>query len=261
MVRFSSPAAPDAAVTPDEGRQIRGYDMRSMPSARFRATLAAANKRLVCEVPFDPAERWTLPVVSVEPRRRGVEVAATVDDVSFDSAVVARAGRHWLLVDDATARRIEKGKGDEVMVVLAPRGAPSKHPMKTPKGGSVQALARLRAICAKLPESYEKIAWGTPTFRAGVKGKLYAMFSDDHHDDGRIAVLCPAPEGLQRELVASDPEVFFVPPYVGPAGWIGIRLDRKLPESALAAFIEQAYRMVAPPALAARLSPRPSTIS
>jgi predicted DNA-binding protein (MmcQ/YjbR family) len=229
------------------------YDMRIMKTARFRATLATGHKGLACEVPFDPAERWSLPVVPVAHRRRGVEVAATVDDVSFDSAVVTRSRSHWLLVDDETAAKIGKKKGDAVSVVVAPRGAPSKHPMKTPKGGSVKSLARLRAICAKLPESYEKIAWGSPTFRAGVKGKIYAMFSDDHHADGRVAVLCPAPEGMQRELVASDPDVFFVPPYVGPSGWIGIRLDRKLPDSVLTALLEQAFVLVASPALGARV--------
>jgi predicted DNA-binding protein (MmcQ/YjbR family) len=125
--------------------------------------------------------------------------------------------------------------------------------MKTPAGASVKTLARLRAICANFPESYEKVAWGSPTFRAGVKGKIYAMYSDDHHGDGRIAVLCPAPDGVQRELVASDPELFFVPPYVGPSGWIGIRLDRKIAEKTLTALLEQAYRLVASPALRTRV--------
>jgi predicted DNA-binding protein (MmcQ/YjbR family) len=125
--------------------------------------------------------------------------------------------------------------------------------MKAPASQAASALERLRAICQSLPESYEKIAWGSPTFRAGVKGKIYAMFSDDHHGDGRIAVLCPAPEGMQREVVGSDPEVFFVPPYVGPAGWIGVRLDRKIADGALTAFLEQAYRMVAAPRLRERL--------
>jgi len=224
-----------------------------MPTTRFRATLVAGKRGFACEVPFDPAERWSLPVVPVAKRTRGVEVAATIDDVSFDSAVVTRSRRHWLLVGNETAAKIGKRDGDAVTVVLAPRGAPSKHPMKTSRRGSVKPLARLRTICAKLPESYEKIAWGSPTFRAGVKGKLYAMFSDDHHGDGRVAVLCPAPEGMQRELVAADPEVFFVPPYVGPSGWIGIRLDRKLPDSVLTALLEQAFLLVAPPALGARV--------
>jgi hypothetical protein len=230
--------------------------MGSTPSARFHSVLAASGRTLVCEVPFDPAERWKLPVVSVGSRRRGVEVAVTVDGVSFDSAVVARSGRHWLLVDDAAARRIAAERGAEVAVVLAPRGAPSKHPMKTPTRQSAKALERLRAICAKLPESYEKIAWGTPTFRAGVKGKLYAMFSDDHHGDERVAVVCAAPEGMQRELVASNPQVFFVPPYVGPSGWVGIRLDRDVTDATLGALLEEAFRLVAPRALAAQLRRR-----
>jgi predicted DNA-binding protein (MmcQ/YjbR family) len=187
--------------------------------------------------------------VQVGPRRKGVEVAATIDDVSFDSAVVPRMRRHWLLVDDAVVKRLGKKAGDAVSVVLAPRGAPSKHPMKTAAGGSERALARLRKICERLPESYEKIAWGSPTFRAGVNGKLYAMFSDNHHGDGRIAVLCPAPPGVQHDLVAADPKVFFVPAYVGPSGWIGIRLDRKISDGAVAALVEQAYRMVAAPRL------------
>ena len=238
------------------GGRATDYDMQRMASAKFRATLIDGHKGLACEVPFDPAERWSLPVVTVAPRRKGVEVAATIDDVSFDSAVVPRSRRHWLLVTEDTARRLGKGAGDPVAVVLAPRGAPSKHPMKTPSGRSSKALTRLRRICARLPESYEKIAWGSPTFRAGVKGKLYAMFSDDHHGDGRIAVLCPAPEGAQHELVAADPEVFFVPPYVGPSGWIGIRLDRPIGDEALTALIEQAYRMVAAPALRERLRPQ-----
>jgi predicted DNA-binding protein (MmcQ/YjbR family) len=222
-----------------------------MPSARFRGTLAVGHKGLACEVPFDPAERWSLPVVSIAPRRRGVEVAATLGKVSFDSHVVARSGRHWLLVDDATAKRAGARAGDEVAVLLAPRGTPSKHPMKRPAVLSAKALERLRRICASLPESYEKIAWGAPTFRAGVKGKIYAMFSDDHHGDGRIAVLCPAPEGVQRELVTSDGKRFFVPPYVGPSGWIGIRLDRPITDSEVTALLVQAYRMVAHSRLAA----------
>jgi len=187
--------------------------------------------------------------VQIAPRRRGIEVAATIDAVSFDSAVVTRARRWWLLIDDAIAQRLQKQAGDAVSVQLAPRGAPSRHPMKPAVGASARALERLRKICATLPESYEKIAWGSPTFRAGVKGKIFAMFSDGHHGDGRIAVLCPAPAGAQRDLVAADPDVFFVPPYVGPAGWIGIRLDRKLAAGAVKALVEQAYRMVAPPRL------------
>ena len=105
-------------------------------------------------------------------------------------------------------------------------------------------LARLRKICLSLPDSEEKIAWGAPTFR--VHGKLFAMFvANNHHGDGRIAVWCNAPEGAQADLVAADPKHFFVPPYVGVGGWVGVRLDTKLATGAIAALIEQAYRTTA----------------
>jgi predicted DNA-binding protein (MmcQ/YjbR family) len=102
-----------------------------------------------------------------------------------------------------------------------------------------KALAQARKICLALPETEEKIAWGEPTFRVG--GRLFAMFSNDHHGDGRIALWCNAPEGAQRDIVASDTEHFFVPPYVGPSGWIGMRLDRKLSVKSMTAVIVQAY--------------------
>ena len=102
-----------------------------------------------------------------------------------------------------------------------------------------KALAQARKICLSLPDTEEKIAWGEPTFRVG--GRLFVMFANNHHNDGRIALWCNAPEGAQRDIVASDEEVFFVPPYVGVGGWIGMRLDRKLSEKAMAAVIVQAY--------------------
>ena len=102
-----------------------------------------------------------------------------------------------------------------------------------------KALAVARKICLALPDTEEKIAWGEPTFRVG--GRLFAMFANDHHGDGRIAHWCNAPEGAQRDIVASDEDHFFVPPYVGPGGWIGVRLDRKLSEKAIAAVVVQAY--------------------
>ena len=104
---------------------------------------------------------------------------------------------------------------------------------------SEAALARARKICLALPDTEEKLAWGEPTWRVG--GRLFAMFANDHHGDGRIALWCNAPQGAQRDIVDSDPDHFFVPPYVGPGGWVGMRLDRKLPEKAIAAIVFQAY--------------------
>ena len=71
--------------------------------------------------------------------------------------------------------------------------------------------------------------------------------------DGRIAVWCKAPFEMQDDIVSSDPETFFVPPYVGPSGWIGIRLDGEVEWGMVADLLEQGYRMVAPKRAIAQL--------
>jgi hypothetical protein len=79
------------------------------------------------------------------------------------------------------------------------------------------------------------------------------MFLNDHHGDGRLALWCAAPAGAQEALTSADPERYFRPPYVGQRGWIGVRLDRALEWERVADAIEEAYRTVAPPRLAAKL--------
>src|SRR5207253_6569072 len=88
------------------------------------------------------------------------------------------------------------------------------------------AIARLRKLCLALPEAHEVEAWGEPTFR--VKNKLFAMYAapNNHHGDGRTAVWCKATHMTQDLLVRSEPQRYFVPPYVGPSGWVGVWLDR-----------------------------------
>ena len=79
---------------------------------------------------------------------------------------------------------------------------------------------RLRAICLALPEAEERETWGDPTWR--VRDRIFAM---EKRGDGRISVWLKAPPGAQDVLVTADPARFFVPPYVGHRGWIGVRLD------------------------------------
>jgi predicted DNA-binding protein (MmcQ/YjbR family) len=104
-------------------------------------------------------------------------------------------------------------------------------------------LERVRRICLALPETTEKIAWGTPTWR--VRDRIFVMYSDNHHGDGRVAIWCNAAEGAQKDLVEADPEHIFVPAYVGKGGWIGVRLDRDLPWPSIQSLIEEAYRVTA----------------
>ena len=109
-----------------------------------------------------------------------------------------------------------------------------------------QALVRIREICRGLPETSERLSHGAPTFFVREK-RAFLMVMTNHHGDGRFAIWCAAPAGLQRMLVDADPERFFVPPYVGHRGWLGFRLDRGLDWDELAGIAEDAYAAVAPP--------------
>lgn len=109
-----------------------------------------------------------------------------------------------------------------------------------------QPTARLRSICLALPEATEKEAWSDPTFR--VRDKIFAM---EKRGDGRISIWCKAAPGSQAILVGADPETFFVPPYVGHKGWVGMRLDRKPDWDEVAKVVRRSYRLTAPKKLAA----------
>jgi hypothetical protein len=121
--------------------------------------------------------------------------------------------------------------------------------------GREQTLAAIRELCLALPETSERLSHGAPTFF--VRGKrAFLMVLTDHHGDGRFAIWCAAPDGVQSMLVDADPERFFVPPYVGHRGWLGFRLDGGLDRDELAGIVEDAYAEVAPARLveAARLA-------
>jgi hypothetical protein len=116
-------------------------------------------------------------------------------------------------------------------------------------------LHRVRRICASLPETTEKLSHGEPTFF--VRKKVFAMFANNHHNDGHIAVWIPAPPGAQAMLVKTWPVTFFRPPYVGARDWVGIELDR-IGDEELVPHLYEAWRLMAPKELQApnTLSPR-----
>src|SRR5213596_1559533 len=111
-----------------------------------------------------------------------------------------------------------------------------------------QVLERLRGICLALPETSERLSHGAPTFFVRQK-RSFLMVLTNHHGDGRFAIWCAAPDGMQKMLVEADPERFFVPPYVGHRGWLGVRLDRGIHWDELTGLVEDAYTEVAPPLL------------
>jgi hypothetical protein len=120
-------------------------------------------------------------------------------------------------------------------------------------------IARLRKVCLALPEAHEVEAWGEPTFR--VRNKIFASYADgsNHHGRGRHAVWLKAAAGDQAMMVAAAPNCFFVPPYVGPKGWIGVWLDGVVDWDDLAEFVRDSYRLIAPKRLAALLDSEETT--
>lgn len=117
-------------------------------------------------------------------------------------------------------------------------------------------LETLRKICLSFPEATERLSYGEPTWFVRDK-KVFAMYADHHHDD-RVSFWCAAPDGVQETLVRLDPERFFVPPYVGHRGWLGVRLDVPVDWDQVTDLVADSYRKVAPRKLVAELDARDS---
>ena len=112
------------------------------------------------------------------------------------------------------------------------------------------ARTRVTKLCLALPEVVDQSSGQHVAFV--VRGKKFAYYLDDHHGDGRLAIWCAAPPGMQEALVQGEPEHYFRPPYVGHRGWIGVHLNRGLDWNEIAGAIEEAYCEVAPASLVER---------
>src|SRR5262245_45708004 len=120
---------------------------------------------------------------------------------------------------------------------------------KPPRAPATQAverddgtqLERVRRICLSIPGALEKISHGEPTFFS--PGRVFAMFANNHHGDGHVAVWIPAGAGVQEALIQEAPLVYFRPPYVGSAGWVGVELSR-VDDEQLGALVREAFRLI-----------------
>ena len=108
--------------------------------------------------------------------------------------------------------------------------------------GDGEHLRRVRRMALALPETSEKLSHGEPTFF--VNKKVFAMFADNHHNHGSIAVWLPAPPGLQQQLIRENSKTYFKPPYVGVRGWIGIELEN-IDDEELSVHIRESWQMIA----------------
>lgn len=114
----------------------------------------------------------------------------------------------------------------------------------------------VREVCLWLPEAEEFSSHGSPNFR--VRGKTFATYVVNHHGDQRVALWLPAAAGAQEHHLRMDAKNFYVPPYVGPRGWLGVRLDKGLSWKRVTSLVREAYEHVAPKALQSRIGPTPT---
>ena len=120
-------------------------------------------------------------------------------------------------------------------------------------GGS--PLTGLTQICKGLPESTREMKGSHAAFL--VRKKVFAYFLNDHHGDGIISVACKVLPGDNTALVAAQPKRFYLPAYIGPRGWVALRLDTKTVDwDEIAELVTGSYRMTAPRTLLARLKTR-----
>jgi len=111
-------------------------------------------------------------------------------------------------------------------------------------------LVRLTKICLALPESTRERQGEHAAFR--VRKKTFAYFLNDHHGDGIVAVTCKVLPGDNTALAAASPERFYIPAYIGPRGWVALRLDKgHIDWDEVSELVTGSYRMVAPKRLAA----------
>lgn len=122
------------------------------------------------------------------------------------------------------------------------------------KSSPAKPIDRLRTVCLALPEAHEVEAWSEPTFR--VKNKIFAMYadSDNHHGAGRPCVWLKSTHLIQDMLIHEDADRYFAPPYVGPKGWVGIRLDRRPNWTIITDLIRDAYLLTAPKRIASKVA-------
>ena len=111
-------------------------------------------------------------------------------------------------------------------------------------------LERVSKICSALPKSIREVLGKHASFTVG--GKTYAYYLNDHHGDGIIGIACKVLPGDNEALIAAQPAKFYMPAYVGPKGWVGLRLDiGGVDWNEVAELLTGSYRLIAPKRLVA----------
>lgn len=118
---------------------------------------------------------------------------------------------------------------------------------------TTQRLKRLTAIAAALPEAVVEPYHDHFVFK--VRKKTFAYYLVNHHGDGVVGLCCKSTFDRQQELIFRDPVSYLVPAYLGPSGWVTLRMDLKRADwDAATELLFAAYRLQAPKSLAAQVT-------
>jgi predicted DNA-binding protein (MmcQ/YjbR family) len=119
------------------------------------------------------------------------------------------------------------------------------------KAAEEPRLARVTQICLALPEATREVMGSHAGFR--VRKKVFAYFLNDHHGDGIVSVCARVLPGDNTALIAAQPERFYLPAYIGPRGWVALRLDRGAVDwKEVAELVKTSYQLVTPKRVAAK---------
>src|SRR5262245_509225 len=140
----------------------------------------------------------------------------------------------------AEGRRIPHTDIGGKRMITSKRVRPKSQPAARKDNGT--QLKRLRRVCLSIPGTLEKLSHGEPTFFT--PKRVFAMFANNHHNDGHIAVWLPMRPGVQEALIEEAPAIYFRPPYVGPAGWVGVEMS-KVDDDQLGSLIREAFQLLA----------------
>jgi hypothetical protein len=114
-----------------------------------------------------------------------------------------------------------------------------------------ERLVRFTNICLGLPRAERESMGAHAGFK--VKKKTFAYFLNNHHGDGIVGVWCKVLPGDNAALIKADPKRFYMPAYVGPRGWVGLRLEgKRIDWGEVEELVRGSYQLVAGKMLAAR---------
>jgi phosphoribosylglycinamide formyltransferase-1 len=139
----------------------------------------------------------------------------------------------------------EQFRQEAIMAKARGKAKPKSAPQPKAAKGEHPLLRQLSKICLSLPEAVRRDLKGHADFR--VRGRVFAYFLNNHHGDGIISVCCKSALGENVDRASREPTRFYLPPYIGPRGWFGLRLDGEAVDwSEVKNLLELSYGLVAP---------------